>query len=363
VGREREDPQRLRGHSTEGCPLKPRFTTETRTVEWFTPPHIIEAARHAMGGIDTDGASSAIANQIVKADVFYTKENSGLDHDWYGNVWLNPPYAGGIVGQFTAHLAAQVRRVNVHQACVLTNNCCDTGWFHDLSSVVTAYCLLKGRVRFLGVDLRPVKTPLQGQIIHYIGGDVDRFHDAFAPLGLTVTVARRDGTGGEPVDRYGATDKFRWSDDDDRVVKPDPFPVFGQLLDEPSHDWAVKKIGSTPRGGREKSLGTCLSCVTRWHAPSTYGNVEIRKKFCGRCEAPVDRRGITVEVFCEGARILAPNRASTKSPSPDNPPADNRPAATGGRHHSSEVRTVVERAESSLEARQRLSRRQSGTGV
>src|SRR5690242_14606876 len=61
--------------------------------EWFTPPHIIEAAREVMGSIDLDPASCEAANQVVKAKHFYTKENDGLLLPWYGNVWLNHPFS------------------------------------------------------------------------------------------------------------------------------------------------------------------------------------------------------------------------------------------------------------------------------
>lgn len=62
------------------------------TAEHFTPDEIVEPARRALGSIDLDPASCALANeQIVKASRFFDAQTNGFVVDWYGTVFLNPP--------------------------------------------------------------------------------------------------------------------------------------------------------------------------------------------------------------------------------------------------------------------------------
>lgn len=67
----------------------PRHSCES--VEHYTPPGIIEAARAVLGGIDLDPATSVVANTIVKAPRIFTAAEDGLAHSWAGRIFLNPP--------------------------------------------------------------------------------------------------------------------------------------------------------------------------------------------------------------------------------------------------------------------------------
>lgn len=61
-------------------------------VEYYTPPAIIAAAYLVLGTIDLDPASSATANERVKAVRIFTKADDGLQQEWHGKVWMNHPF-------------------------------------------------------------------------------------------------------------------------------------------------------------------------------------------------------------------------------------------------------------------------------
>lgn len=151
--------------------------------EWYTPPRFIEAARGVMGSIDTDPASSEVANRTVQAARYFTAEDNGLTKEWAGNVWMNPPYAQPLIQEFADALSNKFKAGEIAQACVLVNNGTETQWFQALLDVASAACLVKTRVKFIDPDGKPSGSPLQGQAVIYVGSNVDGFADEFCSFG------------------------------------------------------------------------------------------------------------------------------------------------------------------------------------
>jgi ParB family chromosome partitioning protein len=178
-------------HAQREREAKPHVSHNSGNNEWYTPPEYIAAAREVMGGIDLDPASSEIANRIVQAETYYTEQNSGLLHDWHGRVWMNPPYAAKLIGMFADKLAKHAKTGDVTAACVLVNNATETGWFNVLLDVSACVCLLRSRVKFIDTEGKPSGAPLQGQVILYVGHDVEAFGRVFSTFGK-VLYARRD---------------------------------------------------------------------------------------------------------------------------------------------------------------------------
>jgi ParB family chromosome partitioning protein len=169
--------------------LKPHVAQATGNSEWYTPLVYIEAARQVMGRIDIDPASSDKANQIVKANAYYTPADDGRAKAWNGNVWLNPPYAQPLVSQFCELLVDKYQSGEIQQACVLVNNATETGFYQRMLQHCEAVCFIKGRVKF--IDEKGVESgaPLQGQTVLYFGQQTDRFAHTFNRFGVILYAA------------------------------------------------------------------------------------------------------------------------------------------------------------------------------
>jgi phage N-6-adenine-methyltransferase len=176
------------GTSPEDSPPiknKPHMSYNSGENEWYTPLKFIKSARNVMGSITLDPASSNEANEIVKAETIYTKEDDGLTKSWYGNIWLNPPYAQPLISHFSNKLIEQLS--NINQACVLTNNATETEWYQRMMLKCDAVCFIKGRVKFLDLDGDATGAPLQGQTIMYFGKNINEFDTEFSKYGICIT--------------------------------------------------------------------------------------------------------------------------------------------------------------------------------
>lgn len=159
---------------------RPHVANNSGNNEWYTPADYIEAAREVMGSIDIDPASNDIAQETVKAAVYYTAETNGLDKEWRGNVWMNPPYASDLIGKFIDKLVGELP--NIEQAIVLVNNATETEWFGKLISRASAVCFPRSRVKFYMPDGK-TGAPLQGQAVIYFGEHKERFAEVFSGKG------------------------------------------------------------------------------------------------------------------------------------------------------------------------------------
>ena len=78
-----EDPE----HKTN---MKVHYSSDRQ--EWCTPRVIIDAVIEAIGRIDIDPCSNTFGDPNVPARTHYNELDSGLDKEWRGTVYMNPPY-------------------------------------------------------------------------------------------------------------------------------------------------------------------------------------------------------------------------------------------------------------------------------
>jgi hypothetical protein len=169
--------------------VRPHVVNNSGNNEWYTPREYIDAARAVMGGIDLDPASSVEANAVVGAASYYTAEHDGLAQAWRGRVWMNPPYAGELVGQFTSRLGTYYATGDVTEAICLVNNATETAWFGTLITHAAAVVFPTRRVRFWLPGGELGGGPLQGQAVVYLGLNVAGFQAEFGRFGWAAIVA------------------------------------------------------------------------------------------------------------------------------------------------------------------------------
>lgn len=145
-----------------------RGASGTGNNQWFTPSEYVELARGVLGSIDLDPASHELAQKTVRAASYFTEETDGLSREWFGRVWLNPPYAQPAIGHFADKMVSEYTAGRVSEAIMLTHNYTDTSWFQKLAGDARAICFTKGRIRFVSPS-GELAAPTQGQAFFYFG--------------------------------------------------------------------------------------------------------------------------------------------------------------------------------------------------
>lgn len=163
------------------------FSSES--FEWYTPGKYIEAVREALGDIDLDPASSEQANRTIKAKEIFTEEQDGLELDWHGRVFVNPPYGksseyGSLAGAFCNKAMAEYETGNVQACIILVNSVHSQNWQAPLYDYTV--CFVDHRIQFVSSDGEENKNPTFQNIFVYLGQNEQRFANAFAKFGYVM---------------------------------------------------------------------------------------------------------------------------------------------------------------------------------
>ena len=176
------------GHQDgETIPVRKTFVPPSGkgSPEWYTPPHIIEAARKVLGTIDLDPASCEFANRVVKATKFYDKEADALSQPpWTGNVWMNPPYGRGAVSAFCGRLVHDYKSGHIRAAVVLINADNKTKHFQLMADNCSAWCNLAKETKFYSPDGAKGGGGIWGQAVFFFGRKPALFDRHFRQFGV-----------------------------------------------------------------------------------------------------------------------------------------------------------------------------------
>jgi len=150
---------------------------------WYTPSWLIVAARLVLGSIDTDPATCAAAQAIVRAATWYTAHENGLAQPWRGAVWCNPPYSDPL--PWCERMAASYRAGEIEAGMMLVNCSCSPKWAQHLWKNASAVCLFGKRLNFW----HPTKTNANGSYdrdsaLFYFGTKADLFAAVFQQYGV-----------------------------------------------------------------------------------------------------------------------------------------------------------------------------------
>ncbi|NCA80437.1 MAG: adenine methyltransferase [Sphingobacteriia bacterium] len=118
------------------------FNTNTKNNdEWLTPPKLIKA----LGVFDLDPCSP-INRPWDTANQHYTVDDDGLNNDWHGRVWLNPPY-----GRDTFKWMEKLANHKSGIALIFART--ETKGFHEqIWNKASSIFFFEGRIKFHYVD-------------------------------------------------------------------------------------------------------------------------------------------------------------------------------------------------------------------
>ena len=153
-----------------------RVMCSSESVEWYSPPHIVDIVTKFFGAIDIDPCWHP--DSPVLASATYTQADDGLSKCWAGRVYMNPPY-GRTIDDWIAKLVAEHDAGNITEAVALVPARVDTEWFRRLDAFPR--CFVRGRITFSNAD-NPAPYP---HALIYLGRRTNEFSAAFACVGET----------------------------------------------------------------------------------------------------------------------------------------------------------------------------------
>mgnify|MGYP000864520568 FL=1 len=122
--------------------------SENTTVEWLTPPSLVIK----LGEFDLDPCSPINA-PFLHAKNNYTIADDGLSKEWFGRVYLNPPYGRGM------ELWLEKLKFHGNGIALIFARTETKCFFEHIWNDADAVLFVKGRIRFYHISGIQAGTP------------------------------------------------------------------------------------------------------------------------------------------------------------------------------------------------------------
>lgn len=125
----------------------------SQNYECGTPLPLFKSLCQYMAGFDLDPCAS---KENHKCHNYYTIKDNGLEQEWYGKVYMNPPY-GLEIPKWMEKANREVGRGC--KVVALIPGRVDTNWFHQYvlySKYLSELWFVKGRIKFEGFEGSPM---------------------------------------------------------------------------------------------------------------------------------------------------------------------------------------------------------------
>lgn len=114
-------------------------------IEWETPKFLFDKLNKEFE-FQLDACASAVN---AKCEKYLTIEDDALTRDWYGKVWMNPPY-GRQISSFVSKAYDEVASGHAVLVTCLLPVRSDTRWWHRYCMKASEIRLLTKRLEFVG---------------------------------------------------------------------------------------------------------------------------------------------------------------------------------------------------------------------
>jgi DNA N-6-adenine-methyltransferase (Dam) len=155
------------------------YTSTSNSDEWYTPPDIVELVLRVLKEIDLDPCAES--DKKIPARLHYTLKDDGLQQDWHGRLFINPPFS--CPGKWVEKLQDSMLSGANLEAIALLPTATDTDWLNSILKT-QPICFLKERIKFLDGDYQPNLLAPHSHCLVYWGDHEQQFKEVFEEYGI-----------------------------------------------------------------------------------------------------------------------------------------------------------------------------------